>query len=401
MLAGKTVVLGVSGSIAAYKAVYLARLLVEAGADVWPILTPSAVRFVGPMTFSALCGHRAVTDLWAAADAGEVGHVELAHRADVFVLAPATADLLARVVQGRADDPLAAVALATRAPWVVAPAMEENMWQHAETQRHVDELVRRGARVVLPGEGALASGRSGKGRLAEPELIVEAVLTALTPQDLQGRRLVVSAGPTREPFDPARFLSNASSGRMGYALARVARRRGAAVTLVSGPTELAPPPDVELVQVTTTVEMLDACRQAIAGASALIMAAAPADFRPVEVATAKRKKQPGTERFAVELESNPDVLRTLQARRQGLIVVGFAAESHDVVANARKKLEAKDLDLVVANDITAPAAGFAVETNAVVLVDASGEERLPLMSKEAVAGVILDRLASLLTRGKV
>lgn len=397
-LAGKNVVLGVSGSIAAYKAVYLTRLLVEAGAEVWPILTQAATRFVGPLTFSALTGHRAVTDMWSSAEAGEIGHVELAHRASAFVLAPASADLIARLALGRADEPLGAVALSTRAPWVVAPAMEEGMWLNPVTQGHVASLAARGARIVSPGEGALASGRSGVGRLAEPEHIFEATLAALVPQDLAGQRLVVTAGPTREAFDPARFLSNASSGKMGYAIARVARRRGAEVRLVTGPTELAPPFGVEVVRVTTTLELLTACQTAIAGASALIMAAAPADFRPAAPSAHKRKKTPG-ERFTVDLESNPDILRTLGARSRGLAVVGFAAESQDVAANARKKLVDKDLDLVVANDITAPGAGFAVDTNAVVLVSREGDETLPVMSKDDVASAILDRLVALL-RGR-
>lgn len=398
MLAGKHVVLGVSGSIAAYKAVYLTRLLVEAGAEVWPILTLSATRFVGPLTFSALTGHRAVTDMWSAAEAGEISHVELAHRAHAFALAPATADLIARLALGRADEPLGAVALSTRAPWVVAPAMEEGMWLNPATQGHVATLVSRGARIVSPGSGALASGREGKGRLADPEHIFEAILSVLAPQDLAGHRLIVTAGPTREPFDPARFLSNASSGKMGYALARVARRRGAQVTLITGPTDLAPPPDVDVVRVTTTLDLLAACQSAISGATALIMAAAPADFRPSAPAPHKRKKTPG-ERFSVDLESNPDILRTLDARSRGLAVIGFAAESQDLAPNARKKLLDKNLDLVVANDITSPHSGFAVDTNAVLLVSREGDEPLPVMSKEDVASAILDRLVSIL-RGR-
>ena len=397
MIAGKHIVLGVSGSIAAYKAAYLTRLYVEAGAEVWPILTAAATRFVGPLTFSALCGHRAVTDMWSTAEMGEIGHVELAHRAHAFVLAPATADLLARLDAGRADEPLTAVALATRAPWIVAPAMEEGMWLNAATQRHLAGLVSRGARVVSPTTGRLASGRSGEGRLAEPEDIFAATVAALTTQDLRGQRIVITAGPTREAFDPARFLSNASSGKMGYALARIAKSRGAQVTLVSGPTALAPPTNVEFVRVETTTEMLEACRRATANATVLIMAAAPVDFRPVQPSPHKRKKGESGERFAIELESNPDILLCLGCRARGLLVVGFAAESQDLLANAQQKLVAKDLDLIVANDITRDDAGFEVDTNVVTIVARGGQsETLPLLSKDAVAALILNRVVALL-----
>ena len=396
MLAGKNVVLGVSGSIAAYKALYLTRLLVEAGAQVWPILTTGALRFVGALSFSTLARRRAVTDMWSPAEEGAVGHVERAHAADVLAIAPATADLLARLAQGRADEPLTAVALSTRAPWVVAPAMEEGMWRHEATQAHVRELVARGARFVAPATGELASGRSGAGRLAEPEEILEAIVAALTPQDLAGRRLVVTAGPTREAFDPARFVANASSGKMGYAVARVARRRGASVVLVSGPTTLVAPTGVELVRVTTTAEMLAACSAALAGADALVMAAAPSDFRPSEASPHKLKKSAAGARLTVELESTPDILRALAPRARGVVAVGFAAESEDVVANARAKLAGKDLDLVVANDITRRDAGFGVDTNAVTLVDAAGAMELPVQPKEQVAAAILDRVAGIL-----
>ncbi len=399
MLAGKHVVLGVSGSIAAYKAVYLTRLLIEARAEVWPVLTPSAARFVGPLTFSALSGHRAVVDLWASGAAGEVGHVELAHRADLVVLAPATADLLARLAQGRADDPLTAIALSTRAPMVVAPAMEDGMWHHEATREHVLTLLRRGVRVVAPGTGELASGRVGAGRLAEPEDILDAAFTALTPQSLAGHTVLVTAGPTREAFDPARFVSNASSGKMGYALARMARRRGARVHLVSGPTVLAPPLGCELTRVETTRDMLEACERLLPETSILVMAAAPADYRPAVFSKAKLKKEQGGSRMSVELESTPDILRSLQARQKGVFVVGFAAESGQLVTNAKDKVEKKDLDLIVANDITRPDAGFAVDTNAVVIIDRDGNaESLPTMTKEAVAEAVLERAAKLAGR---
>lgn len=391
---GKQLLLGVSGSVAAYKALYLTRLCVEAGAEVWPVLTPSAARFIGPLSFAALSGHRPVTDLWSPAEAGEIGHVELAHRVDLLVLAPATADLLARLAAGRADDPLCAIALATPAPWLVAPAMESGMWTSPATQAHVEALRRRGARFVEPTEGELASGRSGVGRLAEPEVIFEAILEALGPADLTGERVLVSAGPTREAFDPARFVSNASSGKMGYALARAAKLRGAQVHLVSGPTQLAPPAGVAFTPVETTGEMLEACRGALDWSTVLVMAAAPCDFKPAQRAEHKLKKT--DEPLTVALERTPDVLQSLRARSRERLVVGFAAESRDVLTYARDKLVAKDLDLIVANDITEPGAGFATDTNRVDLLDRDGTHTpLPRLGKEAVAHAILDRVAAL------
>lgn len=394
-LRGKHVVLGVSGSIAAYKAVYLLRLLTERHAVVWPVLTRGAARFVGALSFSALAGRRAVCDLWSAAEAGEIGHVELAHRAEVLVLAPASADLLNRLAAGRADDPLCAIALATDAPWVVAPAMESGMWQHPGTQASVSVLRARGAHILTPDAGALASGRAGEGRLVEPEAIVEATLTAITPQDLAGRRVLVTAGPTREPLDPARFLSNASSGKMGYAVARVARRRGARVTLVSGPTTLTPPPGVTIVPATSTEAMLQACQQHVSGADVWVMAAAPADFAPAAYSSTKHKKSDDAPAPTVPLRRTPDILKTVNARSQGVVVVGFAAESHDLVANAQTKLQAKNLDLVVANDITRDDSGFGTDTNAVTLVSRDEVTELALMSKEALASEILDRVVAL------
>jgi phosphopantothenoylcysteine decarboxylase/phosphopantothenate--cysteine ligase len=396
MLYEKNVVLGVSGSIAAYKAVYLARLLIEARARVYPMLTRSATRFIGPLTLSSLTGHRAVTDMWSQAEAGEIGHVEWAHLADVLVLAPATADLLARLAVGRADSPLTAVALATRVPWVVAPAMESGMWQNDATQQNIQILRDRGARVVDPQEGTLASGRVGVGRMAEPEDIFEEALAAVAPLDLVGQRVLVTAGPTREGFDPVRFISNASTGKMGYALAREARCRGAEVCLVSGPTQLRPPHGVRLVRVTTTQEMLDACRANAASASIIIMAAAPADHRPASYSAVKTKKAPGEARFQIELENTPDILVELKARKPGCIVVGFAAETGAVGEKARGKLAAKDLDMIVANDVTRPDAGFAVDTNVVEIIMRDGSQTsLPTMTKDAVAAEILDRVAQL------
>lgn len=390
----KHVVLGVAGSIAAYKALYVTRLLVEAKARVSPILTRSATRFVAPLSFSVLSGQRAVTDLWTAAEQGEVGHVELAHQADALLVAPATADLIARLATGRADEPLTAVALSTHAPLIIAPAMESGMWEHPATKEHVETLRNRGATFVWPESGNLASGRSGVGRLAEPEVIVERVAELFAGRDFEGERILVTAGPTREPFDPARFVSNASSGKMGYAIARAARMRGAEVRLVSGPTQIAPPAGVLVERVETTAEMLDACQRHIAWSSALVMAAAPADFSPVEQSREKLKK--GRDDLTVVLTRTPDILLTLNARKAGRIVVAFAAESRDVLGYAREKLARKDVDMVVANDITEPGAGFASDTNRVDILDRSGQHTaLPSLDKDDVAWAILDHVMRL------
>ncbi len=394
----RRIVLGVSGSIAAYKAIYLLRLLTGAGASVAPVLTAGAQRFVGGLSFSALAGRRAITDLWSAAEAGEVGHVETAHWAELLVIAPASADTLARVALGRADDPLCAIALASRAPVVIAPAMEDNMWQAEATRAHVRTLTERGARFVEPAVGALASGREGAGRLAEPENIVAACIAALTPQSLAGRRVVVTAGPTREYLDPVRFLSNPSSGRMGFALAEEAMFRGAQVTLVAGPVNLPPPWGVERIDVTSTVDMLEAVQGALEEADALIMAAAPADLRPVEVAEQKVKKAdaPNT----LPLVHTPDILATLDPRRRGILVIGFAAETEKLERHARAKLEAKNLDAVVGNLVSAPGAGFATETNEGTLFVRNGDDlHLAMGTKREMAAKIVDWAASRLAPG--
>lgn len=396
MLRQRAIVLGVSGSIAAYKALLLMRLCQGAGAEVRAVLTRSAMRFVAPLSFSAISGHPTITDMWTAAEAGEVSHVETAHLADVLVLAPATADLIARLAVGRADDPLTAIALATTAPWVVAPAMETGMWRNPATASNVETLRSRGARIVEPDSGFLASGRQGAGRMAEPKEIVEAVAAALTPQNLTGQRVVVTAGPTREAIDPVRFLSNGSSGKMGYAVARQARRRGADVCLVSGPTALAPPRDVELIPVTTSEQMLAACAAAVPGATTLIMAAAPADFRPAEFCATKLKKAGRESGMTLHLDRTADILERLKSRTAGTTVVGFAAETDNLVQHAHEKLQRKGLDLIVANDITRSDAGFAADTNEVVLIDRNGTKTpLPIMSKDDVAAAILDRVAEL------
>jgi phosphopantothenoylcysteine decarboxylase/phosphopantothenate--cysteine ligase len=389
---GRRVVLGVTGGIASYKSAWLARLLATAGAEVDTILTRAAREFIGAITFEALTGrpvHTALLDEGHALD-----HIKLARAADAIVVAPATADFLARAAQGRADDLLTACLLAAEAPVLLVPAMNDRMWAHAQTQRNVMHLRELGYTVLDPDEGPLAVGEgSGPGRMPEPESIL-AHVGRLLERDLtlRGRRVVVTAGPTREPVDPVRFLSNRSSGRMGVALAAAAWRRGAEVTLIAGPLAVPMPSGVRVVPVETTEEMAAAVEQSLPAADALIMAAAPADFRAAEPAARKIKKASAPS--AIALAEAPDILvATRGARRNGVVVVGFALETEDAIAGGRQKLTSKDLDLVVVNDATEPGAGFGVDTNRVTLIDRNGaEDRLPLLSKAEVADAILDRV---------
>jgi len=393
------VVLGVSGGIAAYKAAELVRLLVKADASVQVVMTRAAREFVGAATFQALSGHPVFTDLFDLGQESQIGHIQVADGADLVVLAPATANTIARLSAGLADDALAAVILATRAPVLIAPSMNVNMWENPITQHNLRRLIDRGMRTVGPGSGFLACQWIGPGRMAEPADIVEAAVRVLTPQDLAGVTLVISAGPTREPVDPVRFLSNRSSGKMGYALATAAARRGAAVRLVSGPVELTAPLGVDLIGVDTAAQMAEEVDHAAAGADAVIMAAAVADFRPAEPAPGKLKKAALGAAPSLRLEATTDVLAGLGAARGGArrpLLIGFAAETSDVVAEARRKLDSKRCDLVVANDVSQADAGFEVETNRVILVDAQRSDELALASKLEVGHRILDRIIELL-----
>lgn len=390
----RRIALGVSGSIAAYKSIYLLRLLVEERAQVAPVLTASAKRFVAPLTFSTLAGRAAVTDLWSAAEAGTVGHVELAHWAELLVIAPATADVIARIALGRADDPLSAIGLATQSPIVLAPAMEDGMWHNPQTQEHISRLRERGALIVAPEVGALASGRSGAGRLAEPEVILEHVVRRLSDRALAGARTLVTAGPTREHFDPVRFISNPSSGRMGFALARQAARAGADVTLVCGPVDQPTPIGARRIDVVTTQEMLAACRSVIDDIDVVLMAAAPVDMRPSETRLQKQKK--GDLDMRIQLERTPDILSTLDARQRDRIVVGFAAETEELERYAIGKLEQKNLDAIVGNLVGKPGQGFGADSNRGVLFTRAGEKIvLPLEEKQAMARRILDWVAGM------
>jgi len=396
-VAGRHVVLGVSGGIACYKACVVARRLTEAGAEVEAVLTAAATEFVGPVTFEALTGRTVITSLWQPGRA--LDHVRLGREAELIVVAPATAHLLARVAQGMADDFLTALLLARRAPLLMCPAMNDQMYAHPETQSNLALLRSRGVHLLGPVTGPLARGEGeGPGRMVEPEEIVahaERLLRAGAPW--HGRRALVTAGPTRERLDPVRVLTNRSSGRMGYALAREAWLRGAEVTLISGPSTLEPPPGVEVVRVESTAEMAAAVADALPLADLLLMAAAPADFRPAAPLAQKVRRVEGT--LKLDLEPTRDILaESLPKRKKGAVVVGFALETGDPVASAQAKLKAKQLDLVIANDATEPGAGPEVPTNRVTVVGKDGTVALPLMRKEDVAEAILDRVQELFSR---
>ncbi len=390
------VVLGVCGGIAAYKAVEVCRRLVDAGVHVTPVLTDDATRFVGAVTFSALASEPVQQSLWD--ESSPIPHTRLGQRADLIVVAPATAHTLARFAAGLADDLLCATLLATRAPVIVCPAMHTEMWEHASVRDNLATLERRGVEVVPPESGRLAGGDSGEGRLAEPAVIVEHVLARLGRagrRDLHGARIVVSVGGTREPLDPVRFITNRSSGKQGHAIAVAAARRGASVTLVtSSPLPL--PSDVASaitrVDVETAADMEQRVGVASEGADVVIMAAAVADFRPKCSARTKLSKEDGLPELV--LEPTPDILTGLAARRRpGQVLVGFAAETDDPLARGRRKLERKGVDLLVVNDVSAPGAGFDHDTNAVVILDADGSTtEIPLTSKDAVAHAVLDRV---------
>lgn len=396
LLQGRRVVLGVSGGIAAYKAIDVLRRLVDAGAFVSPVLTPDATRFVGEVTFSALGSEKARTSLWDEAE--PIPHTHLGQTADVVVVAPATARVIAAYATGMSDDLLTATLLATRAPVIVCPAMHTEMWEHPAVQDNIATLRRRGVRIVDPGAGRLAGGDVGVGRLADPDVIVAAVVEVLgTAGDLAGLRVLVTAGGTREPIDPVRFVGNRSSGKQGHAIAEEAAARGAQVTLVTTTTRPVPPA-IETVAVGTAAEMERAVMDRSDAADIVVMAAAVADFRPKEVAAQKIKKADGTP--DIILEPTPDILAGLGARkRPGQVLVGFAAETCDLRERAREKLRRKGLDLIVANDVAAPGVGFEHDTNEVVLLGADGNEHhIPLTGKREVARAVLDAAAQLVRR---
>ncbi len=394
MWAGRHVVLGVSGGIACYKSCFLARRLTEAGARVDVVLTQAAAEFVRPLTFEALTGRPVARSLWEAG--GALAHIRLAHEADLIIVAPATAHLVARVAQGLADDILTAVLLARRAPLLIAPAMNDEMYARPETEANLARLRAAGVAQVGPEAGALAEGPSERpGRMSEPATILAHAARLLARGGpLDGRRVVVTAGPTREPLDPVRVITNRSSGRMGFDVAAAAWERGAEVVLIAGPTSLEPPAGPSIRRVDTTAQMEAAVREELPSADLLVMAAAPADYRSVEVASRKRARGEGS--LSLTLEPTADILASTRgSRKPGAVIVGFALETGDAVARGRGKLERKDLDLIVINDATEPGAGFEVATNRVTILDREGGERvLPLMDKRAVADAILDLAAA-------
>jgi len=390
----QTVVLGVTGGIACYKAVELVRLLVKDSFSVQVIMTRGAMEFVTPLTFQTLSGKPVATEVFDLTQESEIGHINLADSADLFVVAPATANIIGKIAAGIGDDLLTTVLLATRAPVLIAPAMNIHMYENPLVQENIRKLRRVGYHLMEPEEGYLACGYEGKGRLPEPERIFENILRLLKKKDLGDERLLITAGPSRELLDPVRYISNRSSGKMGYALARVGLQRGAAVVLVSGPTALEPPLGARMISVTTAAEMRRAVLEEFTKCTAVIMAAAVADYHPAEISMRKMKRGKGP--LDLRLEPNPDILKELGAQKNGKLLVGFAAETEDLTANAAKKLREKNLDMIVANDITQKGSGFDGDTNIATIVDRSGAARsLPLMSKDELADRIYDHLLAL------
>jgi phosphopantothenoylcysteine decarboxylase/phosphopantothenate--cysteine ligase len=394
VLTNKTVVLGITGSIAAYKAADIASKLTQAGAKVETVMTESATRFVTPLTLRAVTGRPVVTSIWEPAAEFRIEHVSLAEAADVIAIAPATANIIAHLATGIADDTLSCTVLATRAPVLIAPAMHTAMFLNPVTQDNLARLKARGFTIIEPASGNLASGGQGVGRLTDTETIIAAIEQALVKSnDLVSRRIVVTAGGTREPIDPVRYISNRSSGKMGYALAEAARARGATVVLITASPHPGPS-GIEVIPVETATQMKEAVIKATAQADALIMAAAVADYRPKNVSATKIKKQAPD--LTLELVKTPDILSEAKG---SFIKVGFAAESDNMIENARQKLESKQLDIIVANDITEADSGFAVDTNKVTLIDKQGHiQELPLMTKREVADKILDRVGELIKK---
>lgn len=393
MLTDKTIILGVTGGIAAYKAADLASKLTQAGAKVKVIMTKSAQELVTPLTFASLTRNPVAIDMFQTSAERTISHISLAESADIVLIAPATANIIAKLANGLADDMLSTTVLATIAPVVIAPAMHTNMWQNPATQENVDRLKKRGCYIIEPAVGRLASGGYGPGRFPETEVIIAHIQKLLGKNgDLAGRYIVVTAGGTQEPIDPVRVISNRSSGKMGYAVAEAARDRGAAVTLITTPTALVKPAGVEIVSVETAVQMKAAVEKSVPKADALIMAAAVADFQVAKVAKNKIKKDKGS--LTLELINTPDILSEVKG---GFLKIGFAAESQNLLANARKKMARKGLGLIVANDITEKNSGFGTDTNRVIIIGQDGvPESLPLLSKREVADRILDRVVRLL-----
>ena len=391
--ARRCVVLGVTGGIACYKSCELVSRLVKAGVDVYVIMTENATKLVQPLTFQTLSKHPVAVDTFQPVNAFEVEHIALAQRADLFVIAPATANILAKLANGIADDMLSTTALATKAPMLVAPAMNTGMWENPATQANVRALQERGVRLCGPAGGLLACGDTGIGRMSEPEEIADMVLALLNQQEtMRGLKVLVTAGPTREPIDPVRFITNRSSGKMGYALAEAALEMGAEVTLVAGPVSLTPPSGARTLPVETTEDLLRVMQTEAPAQDVIIQAAAPADYRPNEVAEQKIKKKAGDPLTLVMTET-PDVARAIgENKRDGQFIAGFAAETEKLTEHALEKLDRKNLDMIIANDVTRPGAGFDVDTNIITVITREGAKEFPMMSKKDAAKVILKEI---------
>lgn len=394
MMSGMRILLGVTGGIAAYKAVDVLRRLREQDAEVRVVMTRNATRFVTPLTFSALSGIPVLTDEFAEGEWGSMGHISVTDGLDLALVIPATANIIGKMAAGIADDTLSTALMAAECPIIVAPAMNDRMYRNAVLQRNIAGLRMIGIQFIDPETGALACGTNGQGRLASPESILQAVVAALAPKSLAGVKVLVTAGPTREPIDAVRFISNPSTGKMGYALAVAARDRGAEVLLVSGPTQLSPPQGVDRITVITAAEMDRAVSDHAARCQVIIMAAAVSDFRPVEVSDRKIKKNIAP--LQITLEPTNDILHGLGAAKEGRILVGFAAETDALVLNSREKLARKNLDLIIANDINAPDSGFAADTNRAIMIDRAGTiDELPSMKKADLAVRIIDKVIEL------
>ncbi len=398
MLKQKKVVLGVTGGIAAYKAAEFVRLLVKEEADVHVVITQNAQKFITPLTFQTLSGNPVVSDPFALLENAQIGHVALADLAELVVVLPATANIIGKIANGIADDFLSTMAMATRAPVLIVPSMNVNMWESPALQKNIRTLLERGCHLVEPGEGELACHWYGKGRLPELNEVMEKMEDLLTPKDLKGEKILITGGPTQEPMDPVRFITNRSSGKMGFALAKIARRRGAEVIFISGPSPLSlPRKDIQTVYVRTAEEMRKAVFFHLEGSSVVIKAAAVSDYRPKVTSDKKIKK--GDSEYTLALERTKDILEELGRKKENRILVGFAAETEDLIAHAEKKLQEKNLDLIVVNDVTQPGAGFGTDTNQIKILSPSGQiEDLPLGTKEEISAEILDHVAALLKK---
>ena len=403
MLQGKTIVIGVTGGIAAYKTVELVRFLIQEGASVHVVMTRNAQEFVTPLTFQTLSKNRVITDMFELSTEVDVKHISLARKADLILIAPATANIIGKYAHGIADDFLTTMLLATKAPVFIAPAMNPEMYHHPIVQSNITSLEKNGVRFIPPGIGDTACEEIGEGRLADLQVILQELkIFFAIKKDLAGQIILVTAGPTQEPLDPMRYITNPSSGKMGYALARAAGERGAQVILISGPTSLTPPPGIAFFSVKTAQEMYGIVLRELARASIVIKAAAVADFRPKSIKEQKIKKETAEKgELVLSLEKTPDILAEIGSRKGDKILVGFAAETEALLENARQKMVAKNLDLIVANDVMAVGAGFGSDNNKVNIIHRDGRiEELPLLPKEQIAHLILDRVVDIVQGSK-